>query len=153
MKPETGDGGGLVPRDTAERVLRLAIEMEARRGEVLTEDELFRIARDVDVHPEYVRRALDVEREAERRQHERELASAGRHEPPARAVRVVVGLVGVGFLLMFVIGTLLAIQATGDTLADGFSLEDALELVVLVFVLGIAGGLAWLLLVSAVRSR
>lgn len=105
------------------------------------------------MHPEYVRRALEVEREAERRQHERELASAGGHEPPARAVRVVVGLVGVGFLLMFVIGTLLAIQATGETLADGFSLEDAFELVGAVFMLGITGGLAWVLLLSATRSR
>jgi hypothetical protein len=142
MKPETGDGGGLVPRDTAERVLRLAIEMEARRGEILTEDELFRIAHDVGVHPEYVRRALD---------------RACRRAPAARAAarasrRVVVGLVGVGFLLMFVIGTLLAIQATGETLADGFSLEDAFELVVLVFVLGIAGGLAWFFLAAA-RGR
>lgn len=50
-----------LPRDAAERVLRLAIEMQSRRGEHLTEREIHDVARQVGIDPEYLRSALEVE--------------------------------------------------------------------------------------------
>jgi hypothetical protein len=50
-----------LPRDAADRVLRLAIEMQSRRGEHLTEAEIHDVARQVGIEPEHVRMALEVE--------------------------------------------------------------------------------------------
>jgi hypothetical protein len=50
-----------LPRDAAERVLRLAIEMQSRRGEHLSEHEMHDIARQVGIEREHVQAALAVE--------------------------------------------------------------------------------------------
>lgn len=117
-----GDPDGYVPRDTAERVLRLAIEMEARRGEILTEDELFRIADDVGVHPEYVRRALAAERASESR--EREDASQHRAREPVPMLNRVLAGVFSGVVLLLGLGMLpMAVAEIGRSLAGGLSAE------------------------------
>ncbi|HEX9939514.1 MAG TPA: hypothetical protein VGB15_20435 [Longimicrobium sp.] len=144
---DANDRGGLVPRDTAERVLRLAIEMEARRGEVLTEDELFRIAHDVGVHPEYVRRALDAERAAEvaaeRQQHERRHARHGR-EPLPMLNRVMLAVLGIGILLSTVVMGVMGIGSVPELLADGLQLMDAVTAIGFVLAMVLFGGMGWM---------
>jgi hypothetical protein len=54
-----------LPRDAAERVLRMAIERQSRRGEHLSEREIHDIARQVGIEPEHVQAALAVERARE----------------------------------------------------------------------------------------
>lgn len=74
-----------LPRDKAERILRNAIEMQARHGEMLTSHSMYEIARSLGVDDAYVQRAWEQENAAEqaaraphrcRRRQESRLASA-----------------------------------------------------------------------------
>jgi hypothetical protein len=47
-----------LPRDTADRVLRRAIELESAMGEVVSGEQLKDIARQIDLDPHYLRMAL-----------------------------------------------------------------------------------------------
>lgn len=54
-----------LPRDKAERILRNAIDMQARQGEMLTSHSVYEIARSLGVDDAYVQRAWEQENAAE----------------------------------------------------------------------------------------
>jgi hypothetical protein len=107
-----------LPRDAAERVLRLAIEMQSRRGEHLTEREMHDIARQVGIEPEHLRAALAVEhaREAARQRTAVANAAAEAGPKPPRDVGQIIYVVfmTVGFTAFAIPLTPEVIQAFSE---------------------------------------
>jgi hypothetical protein len=94
-----------ISTDAAQRAFRLAAEMQARRGEMIDEADVARIAEEVGIDREYVRRALAIVQEDERAAEH----GAGRPRSPlsdtalewvisgaAVIAAVIVGVLGVG---------------------------------------------------------
>jgi len=98
-----------LPRETADRVLRRAIELESAMGEVVTGEQLKDIARQVDLDPHYLRMALAEIEAAEPEPAPRGMAADVGLERPAWAAgawrgvsrgRTVTALLGGGILGM-----------------------------------------------------
>jgi hypothetical protein len=74
-----------LPRETADRVLRRAIELESAMGEVVTGEQLKDIARQVDLDPHYLRMALAEIAAAEAGPEPPDAAAAGSRDARVRA--------------------------------------------------------------------
>jgi hypothetical protein len=135
-----------ISTEAAQRAFRLAAEMQARRGEMIDEGDVARIAEEVGIDREYVRRALAIVQEDEWVAEQ----GAERANSPFRDAALSWGISGVAVIGSAIVSAL-GVGATRDGLA-ALSSSDYLGAVVM---LGIGilflGGGATLLYVAVVN--